>query len=175
MLGSRRVIGQKCPTSLTRPLCSRKKQGAPPVIAAPPPPPHAMLRGCGACCACSASGFWPVPLPQARSRMPVRCICCAGMLGFCMMPGWLLARVHVLSVLLLAAERVRVRVVWLHRAIVRLFVAYPVLHSILPGPGLSLLILCVCCLASRSLQKDDEDNDDLFRVLHICRACEWIG
>lgn len=41
-----------------------------------------MLRGCGACCACSASGFWPVPLPQARSRVPVRCICCAGMPGF---------------------------------------------------------------------------------------------
>ena len=48
---------------------------------------HAMLRGCGACCACSASGVWPVPLPQARSRVPVRCICCAGMPGFCMMPG----------------------------------------------------------------------------------------
>ena len=67
---------------------SRKKQGAPPFIAASPPPPHAMLRGCGAWCACSASGFWPVPLLQARSRVPVRCICCAGMPGFCMMPGW---------------------------------------------------------------------------------------
>ena len=31
---------------------SRKKQGAPPFIAASPPPPHAMLRGCGAVCAC---------------------------------------------------------------------------------------------------------------------------
>jgi hypothetical protein len=38
-----------------------------------PPPSHAMLRGRGACRACSASGVWPVPLPQTRSRVPVRC------------------------------------------------------------------------------------------------------
>ena len=51
---------------------SRKSEvgGAPPSIAVSPPPSHAMLRGCGACCACSASGVWPVPLPQARSRVP---------------------------------------------------------------------------------------------------------
>ena len=30
-----------------------------------------------------ASGVWSVPLPQARSRMPERCICCAGLLGCC--------------------------------------------------------------------------------------------
>ena len=89
---------------------SRKKQGAPPFIAASPPPPHAMLRGCGAWCACSASGFWPVPLPQARSRVPVCCICCAGMPGVCMMPGIVsvLAGLGVRSVILLAAVRVRV-------------------------------------------------------------------
>ena len=51
-----------------------------------------MLRGCGVCCACSASGFWPVQLPQARSRVPVPCICCAGIPGFCMMPGWCIGR-----------------------------------------------------------------------------------
>ena len=67
--------------------CSLSQNKVAPFIAASPPPPHAMLRGCGACCACSASGFWPVPLPQARSRVSVRCICCAGMPGFCMMPA----------------------------------------------------------------------------------------
>ena len=40
-----------------------------------------MLRGCGAVCACSASGVWPVLLLQARLRVPVRCICCARMPG----------------------------------------------------------------------------------------------
>jgi hypothetical protein len=39
-----------------------------------------------------ATVFCPVPLPQARSRVPVRCICCARMLGFCMMPGWFAGR-----------------------------------------------------------------------------------
>ena len=58
---------------------SRKKQGAQPFIAASPPPPHAMLRGCGACCACSASGFWPVPLLQARSRV----LCAASAVPAC--------------------------------------------------------------------------------------------
>ena len=87
---------------------SRKKQGAPPFIAASPPPPHAMLRGCGAWCACSASGFWPVPLPQARSRESVRCICCAGMPGFANAGIMVLAWLGVCSVLLLAAVRERV-------------------------------------------------------------------
>ena len=36
---------------------------------------------------CSASGLYSILLPQVRSRVPVRCICCAGMPGFCMMPG----------------------------------------------------------------------------------------
>ena len=81
----------------TRPR-TRAKQGAPPSSLPLRPPPHAMLRGCKVGCACSTSGFWPVPLPQARSRVPVRCICCAGMPGFCMMPGsrcwpgWVCAR-----------------------------------------------------------------------------------
>ena len=37
-------------------------------------PPTWYVRGW---CACSASGFWPVPLLQARSRVHVHCICCA--------------------------------------------------------------------------------------------------
>ena len=41
--------------------------------------------------ACTASGHWPIPLPQARLRVPLRCICCAGMPGFCKMLGGLLA------------------------------------------------------------------------------------
>ena len=54
-------------------------------------------------------GFGPF-----RSRKPARAcsvcyICCAGMLGFCMMPGRkVLAGLHVRSVLLLATVRVRV-------------------------------------------------------------------
>ena len=59
------------------------------------PPSHAMLRGCEACCGCSASGCWPVPLLQARSRVPVRCICCAGMPGFCMIQPWFVRRAVV--------------------------------------------------------------------------------
>ena len=52
----------------------------------------------------------PVPLPQARSRVPVCCICFAGMPGVCMMPGIVsvLAGLGVRSVILLAAVRVRV-------------------------------------------------------------------
>ena len=38
-------------------------------------------------CACLASVFGPVPRPQARLRVPMRCICWAGMLCFCRMPG----------------------------------------------------------------------------------------
>ena len=34
---------------------------------------------------CFTSALRSVPLPQARSRVPVRCICCDA--GFCMMPG----------------------------------------------------------------------------------------
>ena len=39
---------------------------------------HAMLRGCGACCGLR-EWEWPAPHPQARSRVTVRCIGCAGM------------------------------------------------------------------------------------------------
>ena len=83
--GTTRMIATRTTTRLSR---KSEVGGAPPSIAASPPPSHAMLRSCGACCACSASECWPVPFPQARSRVPVCCICCAGMPGFAMMPGW---------------------------------------------------------------------------------------
>ena len=52
---------------------------------------YCCLRLC--VCFCFASGFCPVSLPQARSRVPVRCICCAGMPGFCMMLGYFAGQV----------------------------------------------------------------------------------
>ena len=63
-------------------------------MAASPLPPHEMLRGCGACCACSTTGFWPVPLPQFTLLNDMA----AGMsrtAAKCTPPRWMLVYHHL--------------------------------------------------------------------------------